>query len=291
MTTTDSSSERMMTPEQVVTGEAVALEVTHASVPLRMLSGAIDYVLYLGGLLITFLTWWRLIGQGYSQAGTARAAAQVSLILALWMLVIPAAVEVLTRGYSAGKLVTGCRVVRDDGGSVRLRHGLLRALSATLEVWVTQGALAIITCAVSPRAKRIGDLLAGTYVVRTRSATAQQVPLLMPPELAQWARGADVRALPGNLSLVARTFLQRASTLDSASRQRIGRDLAAQAALRVFPAPPAGTHPERFLAAVLCERRDREYEAARHDRHLADAQAQRLRRLPLGVGSYQVDRP
>ena len=36
---TDTSSERMMTPELMITGEAVALEVTPASVGLRLLSG------------------------------------------------------------------------------------------------------------------------------------------------------------------------------------------------------------------------------------------------------------
>ena len=50
---TDASSERMMTPELMITGEAVALEVTPASVGLRLLSGLIDYGLYAAGAVLT----------------------------------------------------------------------------------------------------------------------------------------------------------------------------------------------------------------------------------------------
>jgi len=54
---TDASSERMMTPELMITGEAVALEIIPASVGLRLLSGLIDYGLYAAGAVLTLTTW------------------------------------------------------------------------------------------------------------------------------------------------------------------------------------------------------------------------------------------
>ena len=182
------------------------------------------------------------------------------------MLLLPLTIEVLSRGQSAGRLITGTRVVRDDGGSIRFRHALVRTLLATIEIWLAYGVLASLACIVTRRGKRLGDLLAGTYVVHERSAIQTAPPVLMPPELAGWASQADLRALPGNLALVARTFLQRGSAMRPAPRARLSMQLAAAVEPYVAPPAPEGTHPERFLAAVLAERRDREYMLELRDR-------------------------
>ena len=252
------SSERMMTPDVVVTGEAVALEVRAASAGMRILSGLVDYTLYTGGLVMTLNTWLAITPADITLSGPM-AMVELSLILLLWTLVLPLTIEVLSRGLSAGRLITGTRVVRDDGGAIRLRHSLVRTLLALIEIWATAGTLASLTCAATPRGKRLGDLLAGTYVVHVRSVTRGAPPVLMPPELAAWASQADICALPGSLALVARTFLQRASTMQPAPRTRLAVQLAAAVEPHVAPPAPAGTHPERFLAAVLAERRDREF--------------------------------
>ena len=262
-TETLTSSERMMTPEVVITGEAVALEVRTASAGLRILSGLIDYSLYAGGLVMSLLSWNKV---SLSPSSEAIVIVLLSLTLLFWMLLLPLTIEVLSRGQSAGRLITGTRVVRDDGGSIRFRHALVRTLLATIEIWLAYGVLASLTCIVTRRGKRLGDLLAGTYVVHERSAIQTAPPVLMPPELAGWASQADLRALPGNLALVARTFLQRGSAMQPAPRARLSVQLAAAVEPYVAPPAPEGTHPERFLAAVLAERRDREYMLELRDR-------------------------
>ena len=262
-TETLTSSERMMTPEVVITGEAVALEVRTASAGLRILSGLIDYSLYAGGLVMSLLSWNKV---SLSPSSEAIVIVLLSLTLLFWMLLLPLTIEVLSRGQSAGRLITGTRVVRDDGGSIRFRHALVRTLLATIEIWLAYGVLASLTCIVTRRGKRLGDLLAGTYVVHERSAIQTAPPVLMPPELAGWASQADLRALPGNLALVARTFLQRGSAMRPAPRARLSMQLAAAVEPYVAPPAPEGTHPERFLAAVLAERRDREYMLELRDR-------------------------
>ena len=280
---TDASSERMMTPELMITGEAVAREITPASVGLRLLSGLIDYGLYAAGAALTPTT--RSAIQSHLLPGLSNAAAiaQVSVLVLMWMVAIPLTIEVLSRGRSAGRLITGCRVVRDDGGAIRLRHILVRTLTAVIEVWLTQGIPAVCSCIVTKRGKRLGDLLAGTYVINERSGAMSAPPLIMPPELAGWAARTDIRRLPGNLALAGRTFLQRTATLQPAARARLGADLAARVLLFVAPPPPADTHPERFLAAVLCERRDRELAMNLHDRAVEGRDVLRLERLPYGV--------
>ena len=280
---TDASSERMMTPELMITGEAVALEIIPASVGLRLLSGLIDYGLYAAGAVLTLTTWSAAQAYLHPDMPFAAAIAQVSVLVLMWMVAIPLTIEVLSRGRSAGRLVTGCRVVRDDGGAIRLRHCLVRALAAVVEVWLIQGIPAVCSCIVTKRGKRLGDLLAGTYVINERSGAMSAPPLIMPPELAGWAARADIRRLPGNLALTGRTFLQRTATLRPAARARLGADLAARVLPFVAPPPPADTHPERFLAAVLCERRDRELAMNLRDRALEERDVLRLERLPYGV--------
>ena len=280
---TDASSERMMTPELMITGEAVALEITPASVGLRLMSGLIDYGLYAAGAALTLTTWSAIQSHLLPGLSFAAAIAQVSVLVLMWMVAIPLTIEVLSRGRSAGRLITGCRVVRDDGGAIRLRHILVRTLTAVIEVWLTQGIPAVCSCIVTKRGKRLGDLLAGTYVINERSGAMSAPPLIMPPELADWAARTDIRRLPGNLALAGRTFLQRTATLQPAARARLGADLAARVLLFVAPPPPADTHPERFLAAVLCERRDRELAMNLRDRALEERDVLRLERLPYGV--------
>lgn len=263
----DVSSARMRPPEQIVTGEGVLLAISPATVAVRALSGAIDYSLYALGLMMTVVSWavWWVGTQPLSQAAQT---AQLSVILVVWMVGVPLTIETLSRGRSLGRLVTGTRVVRDDGAAVRARHCLVRALVAVIEVWACLGVLALGSCVLTRRSKRLGDLLAGTYVISERSGAATAPPLLMPPELARWAWQADIRPLPGPQALAARTFLQRASSMNPASRQAMGQQIAAELAARVSPAPPAGTHPERLIAAVLCERRDRELAMALTDQEI-----------------------
>ncbi|MGK2348333.1 RDD family protein [Actinomyces sp. W5033] len=282
-----SSSERMMTPDRLVTGEAVVVDILPATVGVRLLGAAIDYALYGLGLLMSVVT-WAMLGPGASASSSdASSMTQLALLLVLWQVVVPLAVEVGSRGRSAGRLVTGCRVVRDDGGAVRLRHSLVRVLVGVVEIWGTGAVLALGACVFTRRGKRLGDLLAGTYVVNERAGWVDAPPLLMPPELAQWAREADIRSLPAGLALASRTFLQRASSMQPAPRARLGSQLAQQVRPLVAPGPPQGTHPERFLAAVLCERRDRELALSLEDRRVQERSVRALDRMPYGVGAQR----
>jgi len=195
VTESSTSSERMIERELMVTGEAVALEVVPATVVNRITSGIIDYAAYLlGGALSMFgvVVLATADGPGLGE-NLAFVRAIIALVALAWMVVIPLLVELLSGGRSLGRMVTGTRVVRDDGGTVRLRHCLVRTLLAVVEIWLTWAMPAVCISIVSKRGKRLGDLLAGTYVVRDRHRSATPPPLLMPPELAQWAAGTDLR--------------------------------------------------------------------------------------------------
>ena len=153
----------------------------------------------------------------------------------------------------------GLRVVRDDGGPIRFRHALVRALLGVVEFWLTSGVVAVLVSLLHSQGKRVGDILAGTGVIRERTPRANTVPLLlMPPALAHWAATANVDRVPPELVLASRQLLGRMSTLQPASGYGFATELARQVWPFLRPPPPAGTPADALLAAVVAERRRRE---------------------------------
>lgn len=275
-TTTRLLREARLPEDLIVTGEAVALEVRPASFMLRLVGALIDAACYLAVLVAIAVGLLATI----DYVNEARLMTIYIVTLVAVVVIAPTLVETLTRGRSLGKLATGIRIVRDDGGPVRFRHAFIRALTSLGEIWMTLGSVAIITAVLNSRGKRVGDLLAGTYAARVRGADRRTPPLLMPPELAAWARSADIRAMPDGVALAARRFLDRTGDLAPAARAELGRQLAATIEPLVAPPAPWGTHPERFLAAVLVARRDREYEIGVRARDAELAVAGEIHRLP-----------
>lgn len=261
----------------ILTGEGVLLDARTASFASRLLAALLDLVVVVVVAIVISVVLDTLV---LSEQAT-RALGVVAVVTVL--VVLPTTVETLTRGRSLGKLAVGIRIVRDDGGPVRFRHALVRALTGVGELWLTFGSVALITSLLNDKGKRVGDIVAGTYAVRVRGAQRPLAPLVMPFQLAGWARTADMHRLPDGLALAARQFLGRTATLHPASRARLGLDLAAQAERHVAPLPPPGTHPETFLAAVLAERRDREFAAASRAAHQAEAEAALVQRLPHAI--------
>jgi len=148
--------------------------------------------------------------------------------------------------------------VSDTGNAVSLSAAAARNLMRIADFLPPPYLTGTLLVALHPRGKRLGDMVAGTYVVRQRFHLPSVRPATMPPQLAAWAASADVAPLPDGLALAARQFLDRAPTLNPASRAALAAQLATQALTRVAPPPPAGHHPETVLAAVLAERRRRD---------------------------------
>jgi uncharacterized RDD family membrane protein YckC len=262
--------------DAIVTGEAVHLDLRPASFATRLLSYLID------GAVMLALSVGAIVGivALASRTGLDDGFVQAALVLAsvLAFLGYPVLTEVLMAGRSLGRLATGTRVVREDGGPVHARQSLLRVLMGMLEIWSTSGAIALVAALVDRRSRRLGDMLAGTMVVQERMRAPRPVRERMPEELRAWAAGADVGRLPLPLLQDVRSFLPRAHALNPESRREIARDLLQRTMPSVTPAPPPGTDPETFLRAVLAERSRRDEEklraAAQRERELAaDARA------------------
>ncbi len=243
----------------VVTGDAVVLDVSAAAFPSRMAARLIDMVIQLIVLgLILFVV--------FQAAGTVNpdvVLATVTVTLVLVIVGYPTIFETLSRGKTLGKMALGLRVVADDGSAVRFRQALIRALAGIFEIWTPLLApVALITSMVSAKGKRLGDMFAGTYVIQERVPKRRNLPAefaVVPAPLAGWSMQLELSALSDRDAEAAGSYLRRFYDLRPAARDALGLQLAATVAAQVSPPPPPGTPPAAFLAAVLAVRRYREH--------------------------------
>ncbi|KPI21002.1 RDD domain containing protein [Actinobacteria bacterium OK074] len=240
---------------ELVTGEAVALELRPARLPSRALAVLLDLgVAMTAYVLVTIAL--------LASTSALDDAAQVALSIAAFLLVLvggPIAVETLSHGRSLGKLAFGLRVVRDDGGPIRFRHALVRGGIGVIEILFTFGTVACIASLVSARGRRLGDVFAGTLVVRERIPTGPAAFLPPPPP---WLAGRfselDLSAVPDALWLAVRQYLTRMPQLDPQVGWAMAERLAADVAARTGTPAPQDVPPAAFLAAVMHERQARE---------------------------------
>ena len=245
-----------MTEGDLVTGEAVVLELRLAKVPSRALGFFMD-----GSIQILLLV--GLVALLAAVGGVADFALTTALFvtgIASIFVIMPATIETLSHGRSLGKLALGLRVVRDDGGPIRFRHALVRALLAFfVDLWLLGWlGIGLITSLASSRGKRVGDYLAGTVVVRERIPVRTGTVAQMPPDLAEWAAGLDLSRIPNDLALAVRQYLSRIADLTPAVREDMGLRLVAEVSAYIGQPAPQGVPAWAFLSAVLAERRNRE---------------------------------
>ncbi|MFB7112623.1 RDD family protein [Streptomyces sp. NPDC056190] len=240
---------------ELVTGEAVALEVRPARLPSRALAVLLDLVVTVTVYIVVSLA---------LMASTASLddAARVAVSIATFLLVLvggPIAVETLTHGRSLGKVACGLRVVRDDGGPIRFRHALVRGAIGVVEILLTFGVVACIASLVSARGRRLGDVFAGTLVVRERVPAGQATAVPPPPPwLAGRFSALDLSAVPDGLWLAVRQYLTRMQYLDPQVGWSMAERLTADLAARTGTPAPREVPSAMYLAAVFQERQARE---------------------------------
>jgi uncharacterized RDD family membrane protein YckC len=246
----------------VVTGEAVALDLRIAQLPSRIVAAVLDLLTMLLALYVILLAFGAVGLAGFDDQALAAAAWTVALVAAF--VCYPVIFETLSRGRTLGKMAMGLRVVRDDGGPITFRHALVRGLVGLalerpgLFLLGLGPALGMIVSMFSATGKRIGDMAAGTMVLQERMSSRPGWAPVLPAPLAGWATTLDLTGLDDSLALSVRQFLGRASQLDPAARERLGGALSEEVQACTTPPPPPGTPGWAYLTAVLAERRRRE---------------------------------
>ncbi|MDR2323387.1 RDD family protein [Microbacterium sp. NPDC089698] len=260
--------------DEVLSGEAVAIEVQPVGLFFRTLGALIDAVLSIAVFVAYIAVRYWMLG-AFGDPALDGILSVLALVTAF--LIVPCTIETITHGRSLGKLAVGGRIVRIDGGAAGFRHALIRALIGVFETYLTFGAVAFLTAAFTARSQRLGDLVAGTYSQKVRTPRLVARVLVMPPGLESWAVIADVARMPDRLARRISQFLDSTPQLLPAARARIAHDLLTEASAYISPVPAAP--PEAVLVAATVLRRERERRALA----LADARVQRLSGVDVGV--------
>ena len=156
--------------------------------------------------------------------------------------------ETLASGRTPGKRITGLRVIRSGGRPVGFTASAIRNLVRLIDFLPFSYAVGIASVLFSARNQRLGDIAAGTLVVRERSGDRASSTARTPSysgEVVDW----DVSAVDVGELATIRRFLERRDTISDSARRSLAHDLAKRLRPKVAGAPPELTN-EGFLERV-----------------------------------------
>jgi len=234
----------------VVTPEGVLLSYRPAGLATRSIGRLVDisvqlllvYVVFTVALAISF-------GAGLS--GTILVVLGVFLGFVL-LFVYPVMFEVFGGGRTPGHRATGTRVICTDGGPVAFRHAAIRSLLFLVDGVGTSGFAGAVSVLVSHRGQRLGDLAAGTMVVRLDAPKVwdnREHPI--PTALAERAASFEARRLEQADVDLARTLVERGATLFPGAQLDLATRLATRLDDQLGGVMTSSDRPADFLVAII----------------------------------------
>lgn len=223
MTTATSPGERRV---QIETPEHVRIGYELADLGSRFLALVLDmilfgFALFLVGLAIPYVLSRFEVFEALLTLGFA--VILMGIMLGFWLYF--GLFEGLDGGRTPGKRMAGLRVIHEGGYPLTFRGSMVRNLIRLVDLqplgtWIVGGAAMLMT----PRTQRLGDLAAGTIVVRDRAKST----LPERDALARTARAAPV--LTYREFEVLSGYVARRAELRPEARARVAASLAASLA-------------------------------------------------------------
>ena len=167
--------------------------------------------------------------------------------------------EVTAQGQSPGKQATGLRVISVDGSPITFEQSAIRNILRIVDALPPLALAGVAAAFWTERQQRLGDLAAGTMVVKERLREMPEAPVEPVPELpAQLSEEllravrAGVRAVKREEVATIRRFLERRFELSPQARAGLAAKLAGTIRRRFPSLPPEQlSNPELFLEVVL----------------------------------------
>lgn len=210
----------------LATPERVSLSLPLAGVGPRSIAYLIDVAL--------LASVWTVAYFGYSFLGpslieVAQGMSTLMKVLAVlgafatqWL--FWTAAEVAWAGQTPGKRLLRIRVVRDDGSPVGFFESAVRNLCRVIDFLPALYGVGLLAMLFDGKHRRLGDLLAGTLLVREEkidlSKYAEQVVSALPV-----SNSVSIQQLSTEEMELLLAFLARANTLEAEARARLGRQM------------------------------------------------------------------
>lgn len=237
-----------MTESTIITGQFVRISQTPASIGERLVALVIDYIL-IGLFVFSTVTLF----------SSFRLYSDLTLIIFLVTVYLPVLFysflcEMFNHGQSIGKKIMNIRVVKADGSTPGISAYLLRWLLFPIDGPFT-GGLGLLVVLLTKNSQRMGDLAAGTMVIKEENYRNIHVSLdefdyLTPNYRPTYPQAAD-------LSLEQASVITRTLESDRKDRTRHIVQLAGKVQ-KLLSVTPREDSQENFLQMIL---RDYQYYA------------------------------
>ena len=233
----------------IATPEGVDLTLMLAGAGSRFASALVD-ILVQGAIIVAVTIVVAVAGLG------GYGAAVVAIVSFVVVFGYDVSFEVLASGRTPGKRVNGLRVVRTGGQPVDLLTSVIRNLLRIVDFLPFSYLLGIVSILVTSRNQRLGDLAAGTLVVRERKEGRLGVRPPFVPAAPDSSPALDVSAITAEELIAVRSYLGRRHELSDAVRRQLAHTLAE----RLRPKVGGVTQDlrgERFLETLAAAKSDR----------------------------------
>jgi uncharacterized RDD family membrane protein YckC len=166
---------------QIQTPQNVTVEYEIGGIGDRILATFLDYLVLFVWSVVCFgvgAVWLRT-------ASMPKVGSSITVLLTILLVGVPwifyhLLSEIFFNGQSIGKRARDLKVIRLDGTQPSLGDYLLRWLLRLIDISLMSGAVAVITILINGKGQRLGDLAAGTTVVRVKTSTQLDETIMLP---------------------------------------------------------------------------------------------------------------
>ena len=209
---------------EVETADHVVLRYDLAGGGNRGFAATVDFIIatfvWIGAFFL-----WNVVGDriGFSQLNSYYGVAVLLTFVVAWAYFV--FFEWLGNGQTIGKRMFGLRVISEDGAPAGFTAVLVRNLVRVVDFLPSLYGIGLLSIVVTSKNQRLGDLAAGTFVVR---APRPQLDYFSLRTVTPLGAGAvtETRVLPGEMQRLVREFVARESRLRPEHRTRIAKQLA-----------------------------------------------------------------
>ena len=228
----------------IQTAQNVTIEYVTAGVGERILAAMVDYIIifsYAFAIIAAYL---------FVKDYIKEIAVIYFILLALPAVCYDLICEIAMDGQSFGKKLIGIKVVKLDGTQPSVGSYLIRWILRIIDISFMGGAVAVLTILLNGKGQRLGDIAAGTTVIRLKQSVKISDTILVP--IDDTYRPAFPEA--GRLDVRTVTIIKEVLDFEKKNgRTRAAEDILARTKVKLEETMGVSTRidPKEFLEAVL----------------------------------------
>ncbi|EOR95431.1 hypothetical protein ADIARSV_1432 [Arcticibacter svalbardensis MN12-7] len=157
---------------RIITSQNIDIDYDIASLSQRIAARSVDYMVFMCAYTVAFMIFLAYAGISQNEIGRNGNIDQgmFIILIGIWLALCvfyDLFTEMFLNGQSLGKRALKIKVISLNGGRPSIGQYLLRWVFRIIDFGVTLGSAAVVSVAFSDKKQRIGDMIAGTTLVKT----------------------------------------------------------------------------------------------------------------------------